>query len=188
MFDVSVQITAFLNYCTNRKALNHKTVKAYSIDLKQFSEYSRNSFDKQSICDYIAFLHNNFKPKTVKRKIATLKAFTHYLMIEEVIQINPFHKIDVSFREPILLPKTIPLNIIKNMLSTAYSEYANADTDYSRKHHLRDIAVMEMLFDSYSGQYYWAPAGNVLPSGLYDTREKAVAAAREALDCRAKLQ
>ena len=146
MFDVSVQITAFLNYCTNRKALNHKTVKAYSIDLKQFSEYSRNSFDKQSICDYIAFLHNNFKPKTVKRKIATLKAFTHYLMIEEVIQINPFHKIDVSFREPILLPKTIPLNIIKNMLSTAYSEYANADTDYSRKHHLRDIAVMEMLF------------------------------------------
>ena len=56
------------------------------------------------------------------------------------------------------------------------------------KNNVFSYAVMEMLFDSYSGQYYWAPAGNVLPSGLYDTREKAVAAAREALDCRAKLQ
>lgn len=146
MFDVSVQITTFLNYCTNRKALNHKTVKAYSIDLKQFLVFSHNSFDKQAICDYIAFLHNNFKPKTVKRKIATLKAFTHYLMIEEIIQINPFNKIDSSFREPTLLPKTIPLNIINDMLCAAYSEYADAGTDYSRKQHLRDIAVMEILF------------------------------------------
>ena len=56
------------------------------------------------------------------------------------------------------------------------------------KNNIFSYAVMEMLFDSYSGQYYWAPAGNVLPSGLYDTREKAVAAAREALNCRAKLQ
>ena len=146
MFDISDQITAFLNYCTNRKALNHKTVKAYSIDLKQFLEFSDNNFDKQTICDYIAFLHNNFKPKTVKRKIAALKAFTHYLMIEEIIQINPFNKIDISFREPMLLPKTIPLNILNDMLSAAYSEYANAKTDYSRKQHLRDIAVMEILF------------------------------------------
>ena len=146
MFDMSVQITAFLNYCKNRKALNHKTVKAYSIDLKQFWDFSHNSFDKQTICDYIAFLHNNFKPKTVKRKIATLKAFTHYLMIEEIIQINPFNKIDISFREPALLPKTIPLNVINGMLRTAYSEYADADTDHSRKQRLRNIAVLEILF------------------------------------------
>ena len=78
MFDVSVQITTFLNYCTNRKALNHKTVKAYSIDLKQFLVFSHNSFDKQAICDYIAFLHNNFKPRTVKRKIATLNPLALY--------------------------------------------------------------------------------------------------------------
>lgn len=146
MFDMSVQITAFLNYCTNRKALNHKTVKAYSIDLKQFLDFSHNSFEKQTICDYIAFLHNNFKPKTVKRKIATLKAFTHYLMIEEIIQINPFNKIDISFREPTLLPKTIPLNIINSILKNAYSEYSDADTDYFRKQRLRNIAVLEILF------------------------------------------
>ena len=53
-------------------------------------------------------LHEQFKPKTVKRKIATVKAFTHYLLIEDVIDINPFDKIEVSFKEPVILPRTIP--------------------------------------------------------------------------------
>lgn len=146
MFDIYFQIKNFLNYCTNRKALNPKTVKAYSIDLKQFSDYSHNNFNKQSICDYIAFLHNHFKPKTVKRKIATLKAFIHYLLIEDIIESNPFDKIETTFREPVLLPKTIPLNIINSMLSIAYSNYQKSTTEYSKKKSLREIAVMEMLF------------------------------------------
>jgi len=47
---------------------------------------------------------------------------------------------------------------------------------------------MEIDFDDYFGMYYWAPAINVLPTGMYDTKEKAIAAARETLECRAKLQ
>ena len=43
--------------------------------------------------------------------------------------------------------------------------------------------VTEMDFDEYTGMYYWAPAANVLASGMYDTREKALDAAREALKC-----
>ena len=31
MFNMTIQIKAFLDYCTNRKALSNKTVKAYSI-------------------------------------------------------------------------------------------------------------------------------------------------------------
>ena len=48
--------------------------------------------------------------------------------------------------------------------------------------------IMEIDFDDYFGMYYWAPAINVLPTGMYDTKEKAIAAARETLECRAKLQ
>lgn len=146
MFDLSNQILDFLEYCKNRKALNNKTIKAYSIDLKQFERFSKNHYDKETICNYISFLHNTFKPKTVKRKIATLKAFTHYLMIEDIIEINPFNKIETSFREPVMLPKTIPLNTIQLILSTAYSELQTATTNYNKRTVTRDIAVLELLF------------------------------------------
>ncbi len=146
MFDLSNQILDFLEYCKNRKALNNKTIKAYSIDLKQFESFSKNHYDKETICNYISFLHNTFKPKTVKRKIATLKAFTHYLMIEDIIEINPFNKIETSFREPLMLPKTIPLNIIQLILFTAYSELQTATTNYNKRTVTRDIAVLELLF------------------------------------------
>ena len=146
MFDVNIQINAFLNHCKNIKALNKKTIKAYSIDLKQFAEYCDDCFEKSSICSYLSLLHNTYKPKTVKRKIATLKAITHYLMIEDVIEINPFNKIEISFREPVVLPKTIPINVIESILVEAYSKLKSSETEYSKKTSVRDIAVLELLF------------------------------------------
>ena len=48
--------------------------------------------------------------------------------------------------------------------------------------------IMELDFDDFFDMYYWSPAINTLPAGLYDTKEKAVLAAKETLKCRAKLQ
>lgn len=146
MFDLTSQTAAFLNYCKNRKALDSKTIKAYTTDLRQFSGFTKNCFCRETICNYIAFLHNAFKPKAVKRKIASLKAFTHYLVIEDIIENNPFNKIETSFREPVLLPKTIPLDIIKAILSAAYSELSTSKTLCSTKSATRDVAVLELLF------------------------------------------
>ena len=67
-------------------------------------------------------------------------------MVQDIISTNPFDKIDTSFREPVLLPKTIPFNIISAILSSAYHSLNLCQTDYSRKCVLRDIAVLEILF------------------------------------------
>lgn len=146
MFDLSNQIDKYLNHCKHRRSLNDKTLKAYSIDLEQYRKYTNDNYNREVICDYLTFLHNTFKPKTVKRKIATLKAFTHYLLIEDIIDINPFHKIETTFREPILLPKTIPLNVINDVLSAAYSQLSISVTAYRKRLVIRDIAVLEILF------------------------------------------
>lgn len=145
MKNLFIFIPEFIEYCEFRKNLNGKTIKAYSTDLRQMSKYIK-SLDKTSICSYISYLHKTYKPKTCRRKIATLKAFVHYLLIEDIIETTPFDKIETAFREPILLPKTIPLNIIKNMLAIAYNNYRNSSTEYSQRSSLREIAVMEMLF------------------------------------------
>ena len=139
-------INAYLSYCSEQKTLSPKTTKAYRTDLLQFADFSCDSFDRNGIINYIAYLHRNFKPKTAKRKIAALKAFVHYLMVQEIIDANPFDKIDTSFREPIVLPKVIPINIISKILENAYADFRKNDTDFSRRKAIRNIAVLEMLF------------------------------------------
>lgn len=146
MFDLSKQIADFLNHCKHSRALNNKTLKAYSTDLEQFRIYTKGKYSREVIREYLTFLHTTFKPKTVKRKIATLKAFTHFLLIEDIIDINPFQKIETTFREPIILPKTIPLNVINDVLSAAYSQLNVSSTTYRKKLTIRDIAVLEVLF------------------------------------------
>ncbi|MGN1176284.1 MAG: site-specific integrase [Roseburia sp.] len=65
-------------YCKSQKRLDDKTIKAYRIDLQQFTTFFNNTdIHTLSIAD-IEYLHQNFKPKTVKRKLASLKTFFHY--------------------------------------------------------------------------------------------------------------
>ena len=146
MTDLSIYTQDFIDYCRFRKALNSKTIRAYTNDLKQQWSFTNGDLSKASICKYISYLHEHFKPKTCRRKIATMKAFIHYLLVEDMIESNPFDKIDTSFREPLLLPKTIPLNIINDILHAAYTEKASAETDYYKKICIRNIAVLEILF------------------------------------------
>lgn len=140
----------YLLFCKNQKCLDEKTLKAYRIDLTQFLELIRtnslSAIDTNLLENYICQLHQIYKPKTVKRKIASVKAFFHYLEYKDYISINPFSKIHIKFREPVILPKTIPLNTVELFLSTMYNQLSFAKNDYQYKNTLRDIAVIELLF------------------------------------------
>ncbi len=96
--------------------------------------------------NYIAGLHQKYKPKTVKRKIATLKALFHYLEYREIIERNPFTRLQIRFREPVILPKTIPLHTVETFLSIIYKQREQASSIYQQKNALRDAAVIELLF------------------------------------------
>lgn len=81
------------------KRLDEKTLKAYRIVLEQFHKKitadSIMEITSDTLEDFIAGLHQDYKPKTVKRKIASVKALFHYLEYKEIIDRNPFHKIHV---------------------------------------------------------------------------------------------
>ena len=145
-------LKSYLSFCATRKNLDKKTIKSYSIDLKQYIEFiSQNNLswcNKSSIEDYIDQLHNKYKPKSVKRKTASLKAFFHYLEIEEVIENNPFHKIQLRYKEPFLLPKTIPLKDIEAIIKYAYINNKSSSTPYSHQVTLRNVLILELLFAS----------------------------------------
>lgn len=150
MHNLQTLIENYLEYCGAQKRLDEKTLKAYRIDLKQFSEWTSvpdiTKITSETLENHIGNLHTKYTPKTVKRKIASLKAFFHYLEYKELIDRNPFSKIQVRFREPVILPKTIPLHTVEIFLTTIYRQRDHAQTDYQKRSTLRDAAVTELLF------------------------------------------
>lgn len=142
-------VNDYLDYCKYRKRLDQKTLKAYRIDLKQYRDYAQTRDDglsRDTVDSFITSLHKEYKPKTVKRKIASLKAFFHYLAYRELLTVNPFDKLDISFREAKLLPRTIPFHTIQSFLNELYRQKEQAKNEYQRRCSIRDIAVIELLF------------------------------------------
>lgn len=148
--NIDTQIRDYLTHCKYEKNLNPKTLKAYETDLHQyahFAETKESAYCKESLQLYIIQLQNSYKIKSVKRKIASIKAFFNYLEYEEIIESNPFAKLRIKLHEPFLLPRTIPLTVVDLLLRCAYQVKA-ADTEGTFKYFcdLRDIAVLELLF------------------------------------------
>lgn len=140
------KLAAYLEYCEYRKELDGKTLKAYRIDLRQYFEYvCVDEPDKEKIEEYITHLHKSYKQKTVKRKIASIKAFYNYLEETEIIAESPFRKIKVKFKETVTLPRIIPRDEIEKLLNHMY-QCLNENDKVSHKHMLRDVAVIEVFF------------------------------------------
>lgn len=150
MNEIKSHFKNYINYCILQKRLDSKTIKAYRIDLTQFishiSETYIEDISQDTLEQYISYLHQNYQPKTVKRKIASLKAMFHYFEYKGLIVQNPFCKVQVRFREPVILLKTIPLNTVECLLKNIYRQQNNAKTAYQRKNAVRDAAVCELLF------------------------------------------
>lgn len=140
------KLAAYLEYCEYRKELDKKSLKAYRIDLRQYFEYvCVDEPDKEKIEEYVTHLHKSYKQKTVKRKIASIKAFYNYLEETEVIAESPFRKIKVKFKETVTLPRIIPREEIEKLLNHMY-QCLNESNKVSHKHMLRDVAVIEVFF------------------------------------------
>ena len=140
------QVRQYLEYCEFRKELDGNTIKTYRIDLRQFFECTCEDIPgKDKIEDYIMQLHKKYKQKTIKRKIASIKAYYNYLEEQEIIDDNPFRKIKVKFKETTTLPRIIPREEIEQLLNYVYV-HENKSNDHAYRYWLRYVAVIELLF------------------------------------------
>lgn len=149
MLKLEDQIHNYLYYCEKSKKLSPKTLRAYETDLNLFLTYfcDFSNVNRSNLENFIIKLHNNYKPKTVKRKIASSKAFFRYLIYQGIIETNPFDQIQLSFRDTSSLPRIIPLITVEEILSTAYTRYSDLSlSSYQKRKTLRDITVLELLF------------------------------------------
>lgn len=144
--ELEERIKEYLEYCKYRKELDEKTLKAYRIDLRQFAMFVGDEYlKKERIDKYITELHKKFKQKTIKRKIASIRAFYACLEERELLLIeNPFRKIKVKFREEKTLPRIISRSDIETLLNYMYSIKKNCNK--KKQIIVKHIAVVEFLF------------------------------------------
>lgn len=126
------------------RKLSPNTIKAYRIDLNQFAAFTQNMLaNGDTIKRYIMHLNQRFAPRSVKRKIASVRAFYHDLFINGILKKNPFDHLQIRVHTPKQLPRTIPQQIIHSILQSAYNEYTPGNRTV-----LRDIMVLELLFST----------------------------------------
>lgn len=152
--NIKTTIEGFLFHCRIEKNLSPKTLKAYSTDLDQFKSFLGNKekiadVDKQDIRDFLSAV-SHLKPKSVKRKIATVKALFNFLEFEDSISLNPFRKMRIRIKEPFRLPVVMDLQEIQKMFKLSYHKKNKVinEKKYSYKEAVRNIAVLELLFST----------------------------------------
>ncbi|MFW5498402.1 MULTISPECIES: tyrosine-type recombinase/integrase [unclassified Maridesulfovibrio] len=146
-------IKKFLQYCSLERSLSSLTLQAYRKDLSQFSETIDLSnvevinIDKESIRTYLSNINHNYKPKTLKRKLATLKSFFNFLEREDLIPFSPFRKLHIKIDRSKELPKIIKETSLSIILKYAYLEKEKFDHKSKTYREItRDICVIELLF------------------------------------------
>ncbi len=155
MKGIETYVAGFLFHCQYERNLSDKTLKAYRIDLRQFREFLAEHalaapidlIDKEILREYIKHVSQGNKPKTIKRKLATVKAFFNFLEFDGTILTNPFRKIRVSIKEGKILPKTIPRSNLGRLFGSVYTKL-DAATAGASLGLTRDIAVLELLFET----------------------------------------
>ena len=154
MYTLENAVVEFLNHCIYEKNLSPKTIQAYKTDLAQLQKFIADknysseitSVTKTELREYLAFI-SALKPKSIKRKIAVIKAMFNYLEFEDSISVNPVRKMRIKIKEPVNLPRFLNGGEMLEIFKYAYRQTAlKCKSSYSYTASIRDIAVIELLF------------------------------------------
>lgn len=149
-------VETFFRHCRFERGLSKFTMNAYRLDLRQFSDFLQdkttqpvNRIDKSTIRFYMEWLAKNYKPRSIKRKLATLKSFFVFLEQEEIIDLSPFRKLRLHLERSKNLPRTLSVSSVESLFTSAYSQLDEETKDSKRYlQAVRDVAVLETLFST----------------------------------------
>lgn len=145
----------FLFHCHYEKGLSMKTIKAYQVDIRQFEEFILENYliecfediTKDMIKCYLQKI-SGFMSKTIKRKIASMKALFSYYEYENDAYINPMRRIKIRIKEPKKLPVVMCDKDVKMILEYFYNKKNNLidKNGYYYIARTRDVCIIELLF------------------------------------------
>lgn len=143
-----MDITVFIKYLELEKRFSPHTVIAYQNDLEQFSKYIEETYSLTSIQEvrhfhirsWIVYLmEHKITPRSINRKLSTLKTYFKFLKKRKVVQENPMLKVIAP-----KVGKRLPV-VVKEVELGALFEKINFGEGYDA---VRDEMIMELLYAS----------------------------------------
>lgn len=137
-------IEDYVRFLRLEKSLADNSVSAYIRDMKILRTFAEDHLGKEpeslssdDISQFLEFIRdNNYNPRSQARILSGVKGFYKYLMIEEVIDIDPTEQI-VGPKMTRKLPEVLSIAEIDSMLSTF---------DLSKPEGQRNKAILETLY------------------------------------------
>jgi len=138
----------FIDYIQFEKRYSPHTVTAYRNDLEQFYAYLNRQFETDKIEDVnhgmvrswlVSLMEDKISPRSIIRKITTLKSFYKFLIKEGVVTINPMKRI-ISPKSSKRLPVFVDKDKMENLM-----EQEEAKEGFSG---FRDRMVIEILYST----------------------------------------
>jgi integrase/recombinase XerC len=139
-------IDSFLRYIEFEKRLSKHTVTSYATDLAQLHDFLKIKYETPTphlatfamLRSWVAELvEANVQPRSVNRKIASLRAYFKYLLRQGILEKDPTTKLKV-----LKVQKRLPTFVKSEELNTVLDSTLFADDFES----WRDKLVMELLY------------------------------------------
>ncbi len=136
----------FLSYLRFEKRSSGHTIKSYNNDLTQFREFCLHTgadvpeFDSRLIRLWVvSLLEDRISPRTIHRKLSSLRSYARYLLREGHIKTNPLDRV----LKP-KMNKRIPLFIDEDQLNH-FLDTHEFGTDFKGT---RDRLIIELLYQT----------------------------------------
>lgn len=139
-------VEQFLKYIRHEKRYSEHTCASYENDLRQFSDYVRETFEMDvievrhaQVRDYMVFLlETGMSENSVGRKLSTLRSFYKHLLREERIDSSPMALVKAP-----AVPKRLPVYIDGDKMDGLLDSKEFFDESFPS---VRDKVIIETFF------------------------------------------
>jgi tyrosine recombinase XerC len=146
-------IQSFLDYLLKEKGYSPHTVDAYNRDLRQFSSFVSQNYPDSAFEDVmkkgvlrsftLSLGECVLKPRSVARKIATLKSFSKFCMKRKLVAVNP-----AKLLANPKLDKPLPAFLTEKQAQDLDGAAGPRSKEQSPQEALRNRAIVELLYGS----------------------------------------
>jgi len=141
-------IQSFLDYLKFEKRYSDHTITGYQIDLRQFTVYLSDQFDAIDIISVshihirswmVELVESSIGPKSINRKLSSLRSFFKYLQKKQLVDASPLQKITAPKN-----PKRLPVYVAKKQIDDLF-DLIRVDDSFKE---LRNILILAVLYQT----------------------------------------